>query len=104
MTFAIFCLAKLDAQRSSTLRAAQRPNLHCCSATQSLMNVLFLSTHAIPLPADLAAHAKDRNQNSMTNAVLISEAPFRALDQVFELWLPFQHVCLRSRSDVRSHQ
>src|SRR5258706_8279669 len=70
------------------------------------MNVLFLSSHAMPAPADLAAHPKGRNQKPMPNAVPIPEGPVRALDQVFELWLPFQHVRLRSRSGVEvwSHQ
>src|SRR5882672_4442961 len=106
MTSALCCLAKLDAQRPSTLRASQRPNFCCCSVTQSVMNVLFLSSHAMPAPADLAAHEKDRNQKRMPNAVPIPEGPVRALDQVFELWLFFQRVRLRSRSGVavRSHQ
>src|SRR5258707_10858487 len=63
-----------------------------------------LSSHAIPAPNDLAAHAKVRNQKRMPNAVLIPEGPVRALDQVFELRLPFQRVCLASRSDIRSPQ
>src|ERR1041385_418907 len=101
-----FCLAKLNAQRSFTFRAAQRPNFCCGSLTQIVMNLLFLPSHAIPAPADFAARAKDRNQYWMPNAVLITESPIRALDQIFELWLSFVRVCLRSRSgmEVRSHQ
>src|SRR3954471_23694534 len=97
MTFAFFCLAKFDAQRSSTLRASQRPNLCCCSLTQCVMNVLLLSSHTIPSPADLAPPKKDRNQNPIANALIIPKGPLRALDQILELWLPFQRVCLPCR-------
>ena len=70
------------------------------------MKVLFLPSQAVPAPAELAAHAKERNQYPIPNAVFIPEGLVRAVDRVFELRFPFLCVCLPCRGyvEVRSQQ